>query len=306
MSTAHFFGKRQLLLVCTWLLNSMAHAQAAPVVHSEEPRAYGWQVGDVMTRRITVEAAAAFRFDSNSLPRPGRQGAAFELRQVSWDSESAAGGQRHRLRLEYQVFLSPVAVRTLELPPLLLRFDTDGRTQDVRVDAWPVTVAPLVPVDVSPRRGLGELQPDAPPPLIDTRAAWQRLWGIAAVAALLLAYLAQVTLGLPWLARRQRPFAMAWRALRSLPAGDAQAQRRAAFICLHEALNRSADGALFEPGLDAFIAAQPRFAALRDELAAFFPSSRLEFFGHEEAAADTLPRLRDFCRRARDAERGAA
>jgi mxaA protein len=299
--------KTWLLPAAACLLNSTAWSQAAPTVQTEEPRAFGWMVGDVISRHVTVEASDSFRFDSSALPKPGRLGAAFELRQLLWRSERTAGGQRVQLRLDYQVFLSPPTVRTLELPPLQLRFDTAGRTQDVRVEAWPVTVSPLVPVEVSPRRGLGELQPDAGPPLIDTAPTRQRLLVCAGLATLLLAYLAQVYLGLPWLARRQRPFEQAWRRLRSLPGGDVQAQQRAAYACVHEALNNSAGHALFEPGVDNFLAAQPHFAALRGELLQFFQRSRREHFGNAGGEdTDALPWLRSFCRRARDCERGAA
>ncbi len=280
-----------------------AIAQVSPTVSTVEPRAYGWQLGDVVVREVTVEADAAYALEADSLPRAGRVGSAFELRRIDLDSTRSGAGRQHRLRLEYQVFLSPQDVRTLELPPLMLRFAHAGRSHDVRVDAWPITVAPLVPVEVSPRSGLGDLQPDTPPPPVDTRATRARLLVLAAVAVLLGLVLLHLHLGLPWLARRQRPFESAWRALRRLPAGDAAARRRAAFEQLHAALNRSAGAALFEGGVDAFVAARPPFAPLRDELRQFFQRSRSEFFATPSAADDPWPWLQALCRRARDAER---
>lgn len=286
------------------LAATAAFAQPTPSVSTTEPRAYGWQLGDVLQREVLIDADAAFTLETDSLPRPGRVGSAFELRRVAHERMRAAGGgSTHRLRLEYQVFLSPPAVKTLELPPLVLRFATQGRSRDVRVDAWPVTVAPLVPVEVSPRRGLGELQPDEPPPRVDTAAVRVRLMVCAAAAALLALVLLHLHVGLPWLARRHRPFEDAWRALRKLPARDAAARRRAAFELLHAALNRSAGQALFEGGVDGFVAAHPAFAPLRDELREFFRRSRSEFFGAGAAAEEAWPWLQAFGRRARDAER---
>lgn len=78
---------------------------------------------------------------------------------------------------------------------------------------------------------------------------------------------------------------------------------------MHEALNRSAGAVLFESGIDAFLAAQPRFAGLRDELQQFFGLSRQAFFGGPGDAAEPLATrqwLLAFCRRCRNAERGAA
>src|SRR5688572_10086762 len=120
-------------------LATQAQAQPSPTVSTVEPRAYGWQLGDVMRREIAVDADEAFKLEADSLPRAGRVGNAFELRRVELASSRSAGGRQHTLRLEYQVFLSPQAVKTLELPPLTLRFTAAGRSRDVRVDAWPIT-----------------------------------------------------------------------------------------------------------------------------------------------------------------------
>lgn len=291
------------LAVAATLAATLAAAQPAPTVSTIEPRAYGWQLGDVMRREVIIDAPEAFTLEVDSLPRPGRVGSAFELRHATIDTTRTANGRRHRLQLAYQVFLSPQAVKTLELPPLTLRFAAGGRSQDVRVDAWPVTVAPLVPVEVSPRRGLGELQPDEPPPAIDTTATRLRLWLCAAAAALIALALTHLYVGLPWLARRQRPFESAWRALRRLQGKDTAARRRAAFEQLHAALNRSAGAALFEGGVDAFVAQRPAFAPLLEDLRQFFQRSRHEFFAAAAATDDSWPWLLGFSLRARDAER---
>lgn len=299
-----------LLVVLTTVgLDPPAHSAETETplsAQAEEPRAYGYQVGDVMTRRITVSSPSGLHLDEASLPIVGRLGQAFELRQVSWQTRRRG---QHQLVLVYQVFLAPQAVRTLELPPVILHFEGTPRAQDLRIDAWPVTVAPLVPVEVSPRRGLGGMQPDAEAPLIDTTPARLRLWVCGALVALLLVYLAHVYLSLPWLARRRRPFETAWRTLHTPSNGSAAEQRRAALLALHEALNRSAGAVLFEPGIAAYLAAQPRLAGLHDELQRFFVLSRREFFGAPDETTDpqaTQQWLLAFCRRCRDAERGAA
>jgi len=271
-----------------------------------EPRAFGYHVGDVVEREVIVHAPRGFVLDEASLPRPGARGKALELQSVSRSSDSESGGTRHELWLKYQVFMAPTEVRTLEIAPFLLSFKGEGRDQELRVDAWPVTVSPLVPIDVSPRQGLGELRPDAAPPLIDTRPAQQRLLAYGAVLLLCLAYLAQVYVAMPWWSRRKRPFAKAWRQLSGLPAGSPSVEWRAAFQRMHDALNQTAGEVVFEQGVDRFVAAQPRYAGLRAELLAFFQQSRHEFFAEGEPAANDGRWLVEFCRKCRDAERGAA
>lgn len=286
-----------------WLLAlaGAAYGQGAQV-ETVEPRAFGYQVGDLLERRVTVTLAPGWTLDDASLPRPGGRGQALELREVQHRAE----GQRHELRLRYQVFVAPTAVRTYEIAPWRLRVEGAGRSAELRVEAWPVTVAPLVPVDVSPRRGLGDLQADVAPPWLDTSALQARLAVSAGVAALIGLLLAAVYLGPPWRAARNRPFGLAWRALRHLPPGASDAQWRDACRHLHEALNRSAGEVVFEPGVERFVARHPAFAGLAEDLRRFLRLSREEFFGRGGRGADDARWLVALGRRCRDAERGLA
>lgn len=273
-----------------------------------EPRAFGYQLGDMVSRTVTIDASDGLVLDESSVPQAGARGNALELRSVSRRSSAEPGGRRNELTFTYQVFLSPPESRTLEMPGFTLRFQGQPRAQEVRIEAWPVTVSPLVPVEVSPRRGLGELQPDMAPPLIDTRSGRWRFVGYGIVMLVLLAYLAHVYIGLPWWARAHRPFTMAWRSVHGVTPASTDAQWREAFRHLHDALNRTMGEAVFEEGIDRFIEAQPRFAHLRGDLVTFFRRSRAEFFGKEGQAQADADRswLIGFCRRCRDAERGAA
>jgi mxaA protein len=170
----------------------------------------------------------------------------------------------------------------------------------LRIDAWPVTVAPLVPAEVSPRTGLGELQPDAEPPLIDTRAQRWRLLAYGALLAALLLYLATVYLGVPWWGAQRRPFALAWRQLHRRQ----QPVWREACQHVHAALNQSAGEVLFAHGVDRFVAEHKAFAPLREDIVQFLRLSQREFFEGGVRDAGDAAWLMGFCRRCRDAERG--
>ena len=260
-----------------------------------EPRAYGYFVGDVLQRRVLLQIPPGMTLDLKALPTVRRPGQALELRTAR-----LAGSE---LLLDYQVFFSPPAVQTLELPPLRLRFESTAGAPELflRIEAWPVTVAPLVPVDVSPRTGLGEMQADTLPPLIDTHKRRWRLAVWAAALALALLGLVQIYFGLPWWGRHQRPFAQAWRTLHRLPAGE----RRAALLQLHRALDRSHGEVLFEAQLPAFVAARPHFAPLQADLISFFHQSRATFFDDRQPApAAGYDDLLKLCGACRDAERG--
>ena len=275
------------------------------VIPTHEPRAFGYQVGDVVSRTVAVHVPDGLTLDESSVPRPGVIGPAMELRRVTRSiTTTEPGGRRIELTLDYQVFLSPPEPRTLEMPRFTLRFAGQPRAQEARIEGWPITVSPLVPVDVSPRRGLGEWQPDTPPLLIDTTPGRTRLIAYAGAALVLLGYLAHVNLLLPTLARANRPFMRAWRVLRRMPAGPSEAQWHASIQRLHEALNLTAGEILFEPGVDRFIDARPQFKHLRGDLAAFFQLSRRTFFARGAQESSDPSWLIGFSRRCRDAEQG--
>ena len=294
------------LVAAAWLCALSCSVAAAPDTlgaNTDEPRAFGYTVGDVVSRRIALRVPDGLKLDPDSLPRAGARGRALELQRVVL--HKSLGGEPEALQLDYQIFLAPREVRVLEMPPIELRFDGVPRPQTLRIDAWPVTVAPLAPAEPSSREGLGEMRPDRAPPQVDTVAARARLALEAGAIVLLLGYLAHVYLVLPWSAQRRRPFGRAWKALSTLPDRADAAQRRAAFERVHAALNETAGEVLFEPGLDRFVAMRPRFAPLRDDLVRFFANSRAEFFAGADDAVDARW-LVAFCRRCRDLERGAA
>jgi mxaA protein len=282
-------------------------ADEVPTLETHEPRAYGYQVGDTLRREVVITLPRGWTLDESSLPQPGGRGSAIELRHMAREDERTAGGRRTVLTLEYQVLFAPVEARTLEIAPSSVRADGATRSATLRIDAAPVTVAPLVPRAVSAREGLGEWQPDRAPPAFDTRVPRARLvlWALLALA--LLGWLAVVHIGNPWQAARRRPFARAWRELRRLPRQAAGAERRAACRRLHAALNQAAGEVLFEGGLPGFVERHPRFGALRGDLARFLAASRHEFFGERPGAAEIDPAwLVALSRRLRDAERGGA
>ena len=278
-------------------------AQLVLQARTREPRAYGYQVGDTLQRQVLIQVPAGLALDAASLPLAGARGQAIELRALRLHSQAVPGGQHQVLQLDYQVFLAPKEVRTLEIAPITLRYTGQPRDQPLRIDAWPVTVAPLLPLAVSPRQGLGDLQPDAAPPLIDTTALHQRLAVWAGAAMLLAGWLAWARLGWPWWQRRHLPFGQAWAQLRHLANAPDEPQARAAFQRLHRALDDSAGQVLFEAGLAGWLARQPAFASLQSDLLRFLQLSQQLFFAPGAAPPCDGAWLRDLGRRCCLAER---
>lgn len=260
----------------------------------DEPRAYGHLVGDVVERRVQLALPPGLRLRGDSLPVAGRRGQALELREVLHAGPHDA---RHQtLTLRYQVFAAPRQPRVLELPPVLLDFEPlgGGRVQTLRIDAWPLQLAPLGPEEAANRRGLGPLQPDLDAPALDTRAIRLRL-------ALWLGGLLAVLLGLGWMLllrpyrlRRRQAFARLRRELAGLPAQALAEDARAVFARVHAALRAQAGRNLLARDLPDYLAARPGLAALADELRAFHQASEVLFFqpGAKAAPDWDLARLR--------------
>lgn len=303
ISTVRFALAALLALACTPPLCAADGDAATLQSRTIEPRAFGYRLGDVVEREVIVDIPWRLKLVEDSLPTLGPQGPALELRAMARATQRTAIGTRLSLRLRYQVFAAPVAVRSYELPKLLLRFEGLPRNEELRIEPWPLVVAALATEEASERHGLGELRPDAAPPLRDPALERGVLWACAALAVLLGGYLAWVYLGLPWWGRRHRPFTQAFRVVRA----HAQADWPQACRALHAAFNQTAGRTVFADSVEAFVAQAPRFAALQEDIRSFFARSQAAFF----ADAPPEPALQHdwllrFARACRDAERGTA
>lgn len=297
-------GVGRVCAIAALCLAASPRAAPVPEVETREPRTFGYQVGDLLQRDVVVHAPAGWTLDVDSLPTPGARGQPLELRSVARTEQREDGGVRHELHLQYQVFFAPAAVRTFDLPQLRLALHGAARNATLHVDAWPITVAPLVQPEAPARRGLGDLQPDHEPFTIDLAPTqrWLIVW-LALAAGTLLA-LAVLHVAMPMIDRRRLPFAHAFAELRRLPPDADTARWRAACRRLHRALDRSAGEVVFERGLQRFVGARPAFAPLHDDLKRFLQLSRREFFAGAARDAADAPWLIELSRRCRDAERG--
>lgn len=285
--------------VCAVAPASAASAVAVPQLQASEPRAYGWQLGDVVERELLLQLPPGWVLVADSLPVPRATGRSLELRSLQRHSSDG----QERLQLRYQLMRSPDAPRVVEIAPLVLQLRGPQRSESLRVEAWPLLVSPLVAAEPPNRRGLGPLQPDRPPPWPDD--AWRRP-RLAAEAALLLAAaagLARARWGAWWRRRPQRPLAQAARALRRLPREPDAATLQAALRRVHAALNASAGHVLLADGLAAYCRQHPALAPHRDELQAFLALSDAVFFAGAAAPADSVDQLRRWLARWRAAER---
>ena len=255
----------------------------------EQPRPFGWVVGDVLTQRVLL-AVAGRAFDPAALPAPSRLGVWFERRVAHIDQ--APDGQRW-LEVDYQLVNAPPSQAIVRLPAWDLAGRVPGTT--LHVAAWPVSVSALT-MKAAPGTSAWQVRPDRPPPAIPVRAVRRQfLLSSFTLAGCLAAWTAWFAWR-SWRAATTQPFAAALRELRGLD--DAHP---AAWRALHGAFDRTAGEVLREATLPRLFQRAPHLAPLQPRIRRFYAQSAARFFG--AAAPADPPSLATLCLALRRLER---
>jgi mxaA protein len=306
-------GCRASLVALAALTLALTTAQAQPgpssptvTVSVQQPRAFGYVIGDRVEQRISLLAPAGAMLDPRSLPRAGRAGLWLELAPPRLTADKGDDGTRYGLTLDYQVINVPRQVRTIDLPAVGLAFNARGGRLTAMVDEWPITLAPITPTYVLARAGLTQTQPDAPPPAPDT-ARYRRLTFLWLACILVIVGVTIVRRrGIPWLRQGSRPFARAAREIAKLSRlPQEHATYRQGLQCLHRAFDATTGHAVFGDRLTPLFTARPELLRLRAEIEQFYAASQREFFG-ARTADTSLREVLALAVRCRDAEAAAA
>jgi len=244
----------------------------------EEPRNFGYFVGDTLQRHAYILVDPDDTLSAASLPKPGPVNYWLDLASVAVRESRAQGGKLYRVTLVYQNFYVPLDPRKLTIPEWPLQLAGSSAV----IPAFAFTASPIR--ELFPEKS-GEtvatfLKPDARAAPVSAGRAPRGLALSAAIALLTLALLAWHYAWWPFVTRPDRPFTRAARKIAAL-GGDAvaAADDRAALLALHRAFDAAAKRRLLADDLDGFLAQHPEFAACRAEVVWFFQSSRDLFFG---------------------------
>lgn len=275
----------QLALFGSSMDNAFASAQ-----RTDQPRPFGYVIGDILTQRIHLNADGR-AFVPAELPRVERAGVSLWRREVRQETDSDG---EHWLVLRYQIINAPQSLAVWGLPELLLKDANSNAT--LVIPPWPFSIGPLTPPQPFGKDGLPALRDDrlpSPVPLapLDRRIRF-------AVGGLLLTLLSWAGCAY-WLhlkTGRHRPFARAMRDMRVMQENSPSAWRR-----LQHALNDAAGHVVRADTLDKLIERAPYLAQERHALEQFCRETSALFFGHGVPA--DMQSVHDLARRLHRLER---
>lgn len=273
--------------VALLLMLAAANAAAAQQpITVEQPRPFGYVVGDLVTQRILLSTPRE-DFEPEQLPPGQRVNIWFERRAPR--IEQASDGRRW-LVVDYQLINAPQALTTIILPAWQIK--DQARRAQLNIPAARISVAPLIPNSSTS----SELRPDREVSIIDT--ASQRanvlLWWMA-LGITLAAWLAWLQWR-NWRDSYNRPFARALHELRHL---DETAPE--AWQAMHRAFDQAAGRVLQTETLPALFERAPYLQSQRAEIEHFFVQSNERFFG--AGSQGKLLSVRALCHELRRIER---
>jgi mxaA protein len=232
----------------------------------EQPRPFGYVIGDVVTQRILLTTGRA---ELEPAELPNNQRVSIWLERRASRIESTPDGRRW-LVVDYQVTNAPQTLASISVPAWEL-VSTSDRTK-LSIPAWPISVAALIPADSPP--STEQLRPDRSARVIATAPTRTRL---------LLASLALVITLAAWLVwarwrdvreRANLPFARALHEIRHQ--SDAAPQ---AWQTLHRAFDQTAGRVIDVATLPTLFQRAPHLQPLHAEIERFFAQSNERFFG---------------------------
>lgn len=275
-----------LFLITLLPVSAIAEVRA---VHTLEPRAFGYFLGDTLERTVEIETGPDDEIVPASFPRTGPSNYWLELRAIEQKSEERGDGRLHTLKLTYQTFYAPIDPRKQTVPQIELTIRGPKGSETTIVPGFTFLMSPLR--EIFPEKS-GEtaetfLRPDVKPEMRRSGGLRSGVLALAGLSALLLVLVARDLAWWPFHKRPVRPFSRAVREVgRALAVGGTNGYK-AALLALHRAFDTAAGQRLLAADLDGFLTSHPEHGETRPLVERFFAASRAAFFGDAPRQAET-------------------
>ena len=292
--------------VVFYLIPAAVFAQGIIDIRIDTPRDFGYSIGDRIRHEMHLTLREPIRLDTTTLPETVRLDRWLEISWAEADVRYHRQIAIYKIVVEYQILNAPQQLTSVTIPQL--EFLTTGGANPIPVfiPEWTFSIGPITN---SEARGELILQPDRQPRAIPVFGRRVRLLTWALLLGGFLIYLLYRRFLLPRLKRNRYPFSIALAELRSLQRMDSEPENyRLALRAFHGAMNATAGEVVFAGNLDAFLAANLKFAALKEDISALYSLSQDVFFNSSEVAEpkSSLQQLVDLCRHCHALERSVA
>lgn len=261
------------VLIQLWQAMPVALAQDRYTVQSTT-RETDYTIGSVARQHIVVNLPSGYRLDEGSLPPTG-QTEAIELRAAQWSFQDHQNKTRYQFWVDWQIFVAAETVKSTPLRSLELVFQRHGKRLTVPVPADSVLVSNLLP----PKMDAAHVQPypDIAPPVIRLQPFIYTM--IVSVLLFLVACLYGACY-FGWLRLPQEssmPFRQAWRAIKRLPATQADANKLA-MQHLSRAFDQYAGFAISKENLSQALMQRPSLGVHSESIQVFYADLQQTFF----------------------------
>ncbi len=289
-----------IALACC-LATSLSAAEVKIIRVTNPAASNGIRIGDILNRSLELEVAQGYQLPATALPMQGDTREGMELRAIHVTSSKHGEHQRYNIALSYQVFAHANVPVVMQLPTEHFVFTGGAQPLSVDMPAWHFWYSPLVAAAV--KNAKQQLQPQYMATLLDLNTHQMRLkiWLVLLVVAVL--GLIYINADKRWLPFMNGAFAQAHRRIKQ--ASRDKAADKQALMYLHQAFNQTYGANLFAYELDDFLARQPKFAKLKQEIQDFFEQSNAVLFANQpQNQAQFIQQLTKLSKRLRDCERG--
>ena len=256
------------------------------LLRTQPPRDSARHLGDLLVYRALIEWPPGWEIDRDGLQAPTREDGPLELRGHSVEPAGSVCANCQWLSVTWQLFKTVHNTTDVPLPATPLRLRKGAQITRLMLPASRLSLSPLVPWE---RRAgwVDSMRPGWQANRLDVRSRLieSGIWlGVA-----LLALAGWAWSSGRWLLRRStRPFAQAWRTVKSRPragAGGVLPADADDLRCWHRAFDATAAEVVFADRLDAFFAAHPGLAPLASQVREVFAASQCAFYLDPGAAA---------------------
>ncbi len=279
----------------------------AEILHVTNPSAsYGVNIGDKLSRKITLRTQAPYQIEASAFPKKGTKTNGIELVEINIESDKQKTSTLYTILLSYQTFTNSNTPITMQLP--VEKFALSGGEKSLAIDvpAWNFWFSPLAIGGA----GLAEssLQPQFKPPLVDTRANQTRLVVFLGLFLTGLLGLLYINADGNWLPFMGGAFAKAHRQLKRLSKNTkpkTQVEEKKALVYIHQAFNKVYGANIFARDIDHLIFLRPSFKKMKVGIEQFFNDSNRSLYATDvNDSAKVIMNLVALSKQLRDCERG--